>query len=59
MVSYNLVNIGSSNSLLPDSQAITWINVNFSLVKICGIHMWEISQEVLMNLIHMCQRLQL
>ena len=28
------------------TQAIIWTNVEFSFVKLCGIHPWEISQRV-------------
>ena len=37
---YIWVNIGSDNGLLPDQpHAINWTNVDFSLVRLCDIHL--------------------
>ena len=55
MVSQIWVNIGSGNGVFPDGtkaiEAITWINVDLSLVRFCGTPLRAISQEVLLNLI--------
>ena len=49
------VNTGSGNSLVPNGQwhqDITWTNIDISSKVFCCIHLREISQEVLLNLIH-------
>ena len=35
------VPVNSGNGLLPWHQAITWTNVDFTLVRFCGIHLQE------------------
>ena len=50
----NLVNIGSGNGLLSDGTK-PFTDVDFSSQVVCGIHLRTISQEVLMNFIHVFQ----
>ena len=49
MVTYIQVNIVSGSGLLPDD-TITWTNVDFLFVRLCGIHLRAISQWVSMLL---------
>ena len=47
MATYLLVNTGSNNGLLSDvTEAITWVNVEFSLMRFCGILPTAISQQM-------------
>ena len=53
MVTFFWVNIGSFNGMMPNAtKPITYTKVDLSSKVFCGIYLWTISQEVLMNSVH-------
>ena len=52
MVTYNVLNIGSANGLVPSHQAITWTSADISSVKSCGIHLRAVSPEFAQDFNH-------
>ena len=53
MSTQSLVNIGSSNGLLPDGikPSITWTDIDLSPKLVCGIRIRKIPQDVFITLI--------